>query len=105
MMLSVSLCWCVASDCCLCPVLQVPTFIPVVMLFFSAYLVVAPIVYNPRIEFFYAALFVLSGMVFYVPFIAYRVQLTFLSKSIILLNVFGFGQELRPRSVLGHKLL
>ena len=50
------------------------------MLFFSVYLVVAPIIYNPRIEFLYATLFVLSGMIFYVPFIAYRVQLTFLSK-------------------------
>ncbi|XP_076448977.1 b(0,+)-type amino acid transporter 1-like [Babylonia areolata] len=58
---------------------RVPTVIPIMMLFFSTYLVLAPIINNPRIEFLYAALFVLSGMVFYVPFIAYRLQLTFLN--------------------------
>ncbi|KAK7115274.1 b(0,+)-type amino acid transporter 1-like [Littorina saxatilis] len=57
---------------------RVPTIIPIVMLVVSMYLVVAPIAHNPRIEFLYAALFVLSGMIFYVPFIAYRLQLTFL---------------------------
>nr|KAG5709025.1 hypothetical protein BaRGS_004664 [Batillaria attramentaria] len=57
---------------------RVPTIIPIIMLFISVYLVVAPIVSNPRIEFLYATLFILSGMIFYVPFIAYRLQLTFL---------------------------
>lgn len=59
---------------------QVPTAIPVVMLIISVYLVVAPIAHNPRIEFLYATLFVLSGMIFYIPFIACKVRLTFLSK-------------------------
>ncbi|KAK7500336.1 hypothetical protein BaRGS_00008559 [Batillaria attramentaria] len=58
---------------------RVPTIIPIIMLFISVYLVVAPIVSNPRIEFLYATLFILSGMIFYVPFIAYRLQLTFLN--------------------------
>ena len=66
---------CMLYDC-----LQVPTFIPIVMLCVSVYLVVAPIIHDPRIEFLYATLFVLSGMVFYVPFIAYKLRLTFLRK-------------------------
>ncbi|XP_025115269.1 b(0,+)-type amino acid transporter 1-like isoform X1 [Pomacea canaliculata] len=58
---------------------RVPTAIPVVMLIISVYLVVAPIAHNPRIEFLYATLFVLSGMIFYIPFIACKVRLTFLN--------------------------
>lgn len=58
---------------------RVPTIIPIIMLFMSTYLVVAPIIDNPRIEFLYATLFILSGMIFYVPFIAFKLRLTFLN--------------------------
>ena len=66
---------------------QVPTFIPVVMIVVSLYLVVIPIALNPHIEFLYAILFVLSGMVFYIPFISYRLRLTFLGTLLLLLFI------------------
>lgn len=76
---------------------RVPTFIPVVMLFFSLYLVIAPIINSPRIEFLYATLFVLSGMVFYVPFIAYKVRLTFLNP---VMTVIQMALEVAPSAYL-----
>lgn len=57
---------------------RVPTFIPVLVLLVSAYLVVAPIIQNPRIEFLYATIFILSGLVFYLPFVVWKVRFRFL---------------------------
>ncbi|CAL1547645.1 unnamed protein product [Lymnaea stagnalis] len=57
---------------------RVPTVIPIIVLVISVYLVVAPIIQQPRIEFFYASLFILSGLVFYVPFVLYNVKIKFL---------------------------
>lgn len=48
----------------LCP-LQVPTFIPVIMLLVSLYLVLAPIIDHPQMEFLYIFLFVLTGFPVY----------------------------------------
>ena len=59
---------------------QVPTFIPVVVLLISAYLVVAPIIQNPRIEFLYATIFIFSGLIFYVPFVVWKVRFKFLGE-------------------------
>ena len=41
--------------------LQCPIVIPVVMLLISVYLVVAPIVDNPQIEYLYSIIFMLAG--------------------------------------------
>lgn len=38
----------------------------------AIFLVLAPIIDKPQIEFLYVTLFVLSGVVFYIPFIHYR---------------------------------
>ena len=51
------------------------------MLCIAVYLVVAPIVESPKIEFLYAFLFVLSGLLFYFPFVFFGLQLP------------GFGQS------------
>jgi L-type amino acid transporter 9 len=59
---------------------QVPIIVPILVLLFSCYLVVAPIVQNPRIEFLYASLFMFSGLVFYVPFVVYKKEFFFMSK-------------------------
>uniref|UniRef100_A0A8D2DYV3 b(0,+)-type amino acid transporter 1 n=1 Tax=Sciurus vulgaris TaxID=55149 RepID=A0A8D2DYV3_SCIVU len=59
-----------------CPLLpmQVPTFIPVVMLLASLYLVLAPIIDNPQMEFLYVFLFLLSGFLVYFLFIYFQCQ-------------------------------
>ncbi|XP_076470410.1 b(0,+)-type amino acid transporter 1-like [Babylonia areolata] len=53
---------------------KVPIVIPVVMLCVAVYLVVAPIVDSPQIEFLYAFLFILAGVVVYVPFVRYQLK-------------------------------
>ena len=51
---------------------QVPIVIPFIVLIISVYLVIGPIVDNPKIEYLYATLFILAGFVFYVPFVFYK---------------------------------
>jgi L-type amino acid transporter 9 len=53
--------------------LQVPLIIPIVVLTISIYLIAAPIIENPQIEYLYAALFIVAGLVFYVPFVYYGI--------------------------------
>lgn len=38
----------------------------------SAILVVAPIVAAPQVQYFYVLLFILAGLIFYVPFVYYK---------------------------------
>lgn len=48
-----------------------PIIIPVGVLVISMYLIVAPIIDVPQIEYLYAALFIVGGLVFYFPFVYY----------------------------------
>lgn len=57
----------------MCP-LQVPTFIPAVMLPVSLYLVLAPIIGHPQMEFLYIFLFLLSGFLVYFLFFYFQCQ-------------------------------
>ncbi|CAB0003591.1 unnamed protein product [Nesidiocoris tenuis] len=50
---------------------KVPIIIPVLVLVISLYLIVAPIVDTPQIEYLYATFFILGGLIFYVPFVHY----------------------------------
>ncbi|XP_060593089.1 b(0,+)-type amino acid transporter 1-like [Ruditapes philippinarum] len=57
---------------------KVPLFIPIFVLIMSIYLVVSPIIQTGRITFFYAILFVFSGLFVYIPFIYYNFKVPFL---------------------------
>ncbi|XP_018327306.1 b(0,+)-type amino acid transporter 1 [Agrilus planipennis] len=57
---------------------KVPIIIPIIVLLISIYLVIGPIIDNPTIEYLYAAIFVLSGMIFYVPFVHYKIRIPFM---------------------------
>lgn len=74
---------------------KVPIIIPVIVFVLSMYLVVAPIVQKPQIEYLYASLFVASGLIFYVPFVHYKCRLGFMRKftryAQLLLNVAPSG--------------
>lgn len=60
---------------------QVPIIVPILVLLISIYLVIGPIIDKPTIEYLYAALFILSGMVFYVPFVHYKLRIPFMGKA------------------------
>lgn len=59
---------------------KVPIIIPVVVLVISMYLVVAPIIDSPRIEYLYACLFIFAGLIFYIPFVKLGMTPRFMSK-------------------------
>ena len=57
-----------------------PIWIPCVVLVFSVYLVLAPIIDNPKIEYVYSICFMLAGAALYVPFVAYRLKMPGIGK-------------------------
>ena len=61
--------------------MQVPIVIPVIVLLISIYLVIGPIVDDPKVEYLYATLFILAGFIFYVPFVYYKLVMLGMSKS------------------------
>ena len=66
---------------------KVPIIIPLVVLLVSIYLIIGPIVDKPTIEYLYAAMFILSGMVFYVPFVHYKVRIPFMDGLTVFLQM------------------
>lgn len=53
----------------------------------SGYLVVAPIIEKPQIEYLYAVLFIFTGFIFYIPFVHYGYHPKFMSKLVCILVV------------------
>lgn len=53
---------------------QVPMPLIVVLILISAYLVIAPVVSEPSIGFLLAALLILSGLLFYYPFVYRKIE-------------------------------
>ena len=51
------------------------------MLVFSIFLVIAPIVDNPKLEYAYSIAFMLFGASLYVPFVKYKLRLPFIGET------------------------
>ncbi|KAM9340746.1 b(0,+)-type amino acid transporter 1 [Symphorus nematophorus] len=67
---------------------RVPFILPVLVLIAAIFLVLAPIIDAPQIEYLYVTLFILSGAVIYVPFIHYKLCPGLLSKLTEFLQLF-----------------
>lgn len=59
-------------------ILQVPVAIPIVVLISSVFLVIAPIINEPKMEYLYSMTFMAFGALIYVPFVYYKLRLPFL---------------------------
>lgn len=61
-------------------VLQV--FLPVAfgMVAISLFLVLAPIVWSPKVQYIYASIFMLGGLLLYVPFVHFKIHFAFIDK-------------------------
>lgn len=61
---------------------QVPIVIPALVVVVSCYLVLAPIIEKPEWEYLYCTMFIVGGLLLYVPFIYYKFNWTrrFMSK-------------------------
>ncbi|XP_069698634.1 b(0,+)-type amino acid transporter 1 isoform X6 [Periplaneta americana] len=66
---------------------KVPLIIPVVVLVISVYLIVAPIIDKPQIEYLYAALFIVAGLIFYIPFVHYAIVPSFMDSVTVFLQM------------------
>uniref|UniRef100_A0A669D3K3 B(0,+)-type amino acid transporter 1 n=1 Tax=Oreochromis niloticus TaxID=8128 RepID=A0A669D3K3_ORENI len=66
----------------------VPIVIPILVLAAAIFLVLAPIIDNPQIEYLYVALFILSGVIVYIPFIHYKLCPGMLDKLTVFLQLF-----------------
>ncbi|XP_052229246.1 b(0,+)-type amino acid transporter 1-like isoform X1 [Dreissena polymorpha] len=53
-------------------IVRVPIVIPIIFLLCAIYLVIAPIVENPQIQFLYASIFIVGGLIFYVPLVHFK---------------------------------
>ncbi|XP_039459043.1 b(0,+)-type amino acid transporter 1 isoform X3 [Oreochromis aureus] len=67
---------------------KVPIVIPILVLAAAIFLVLAPIIDNPQIEYLYVALFILSGVIVYIPFIHYKLCPGVLDKLTVFLQLF-----------------
>ncbi|XP_022244318.1 b(0,+)-type amino acid transporter 1-like isoform X3 [Limulus polyphemus] len=66
---------------------KVPLVVPFVVMAISAYLVLAPIIQQPQIEYLYALLFIVSGLILYVPFVHYKLELRIMDKITVFLQL------------------
>ncbi|XP_064598981.1 b(0,+)-type amino acid transporter 1-like [Liolophura sinensis] len=66
---------------------KVPVVVPVLVVIASVYLIIAPIIQNPQIEFLYAFLFVISGLIFYVPFVYMKLHLPHIDRFTRLIQI------------------
>lgn len=59
---------------------KVPIVIPIIVLIISVYLVIAPIIDNPQIEYLYSILFMVFGAIMYIPFVHFGYVFKFMDK-------------------------
>uniref|UniRef100_A0A8C9QY84 b(0,+)-type amino acid transporter 1 n=1 Tax=Scleropages formosus TaxID=113540 RepID=A0A8C9QY84_SCLFO len=67
---------------------KTPIFVPILVIIAAVFLVLAPIIDQPKIEYLYVTLFILSGSIIYVPFIHYKLCPGFLDKVTMFLQLF-----------------
>ncbi|XP_061699171.1 b(0,+)-type amino acid transporter 1-like [Syngnathoides biaculeatus] len=67
---------------------RVPIVLPILVLIAAVFLVLAPIIDNPQIEYLYVTLFIFSGVIIYIPFIHYKLCPGLLTKLTIFLQLF-----------------
>ncbi|XP_078525698.1 B(0,+)-type amino acid transporter 1 isoform X2 [Lissotriton helveticus] len=55
-------------------IFYIPIVIPFIVVLISIYLVVAPIISSPAWEYLYCVIFIFSGLIFYFPFVHYKMK-------------------------------
>ncbi|XP_016335236.1 b(0,+)-type amino acid transporter 1 [Sinocyclocheilus anshuiensis] len=68
--------------------ITVPIIIPILVLLAAVFLVLAPIIDDPQIEYLYVTLFMLSSIVIYIPFIHLKLFPGLLNKLTVFLQLF-----------------
>ncbi|KAK7142826.1 hypothetical protein R3I94_012243 [Phoxinus phoxinus] len=68
--------------------ITVPIIIPILVLLAAVFLVLAPIIDDPQIEYLYVILFILSSSMIYIPFIHFKLFPGLLNKLTVFLQLF-----------------
>ncbi|XP_072314163.1 b(0,+)-type amino acid transporter 1 isoform X2 [Eucyclogobius newberryi] len=66
---------------------RVPLILPVIVIIAAVFLVLAPVIDSPQIEYLYVALFIFSGVIVYIPLIHYKVCPSLLTKLTVFLQL------------------
>ncbi|XP_039993829.1 b(0,+)-type amino acid transporter 1 [Xiphias gladius] len=66
---------------------RVPIILPILVLIAAIFLVLAPIIDTPQIEYLYVTLFIFSGIIIYIPFIHYKLCPDLLTKLTVFLQL------------------
>ena len=75
-----SLSYSIKTEC----TLQVPLALPVFVMCAAVFLVVVPIALEPQLEFLWATLVMLAGLIFYVPFVHFKLTIPGMGRSLAL---------------------
>lgn len=75
---------------------KVPLIIPIVTLVVAVFLSVTPLVTEPPEKYLAALAFILSGLVFYIPFVYYKYRPTFMGEA---LGGAGWPPDILPLSI------
>ncbi|KAF7704631.1 b(0,+)-type amino acid transporter 1-like [Silurus meridionalis] len=67
---------------------KVPIFVPILVFLVAVFLVLAPIIDKPQLEYLYVTLFILSGALVYFPFIHFKLCPGLLDKLTVFLQLF-----------------
>ncbi|XP_070776783.1 b(0,+)-type amino acid transporter 1 [Enoplosus armatus] len=67
---------------------RVPIILPILVLIVAIFLVLAPIIDNPQIQYLYVTLFIFSGAIVYIPLIHYKLCPGLLTKLTVFLQLF-----------------
>ncbi|XP_072019831.1 b(0,+)-type amino acid transporter 1-like [Amphiura filiformis] len=70
--------------------IKVPLIVPILMVIASLYLIAAPIIDNPSLEYLFAALFVLAGLIVYFPLAYYKYRPPFMDRLTLCLQLFFY---------------
>nr|XP_055027585.1 b(0,+)-type amino acid transporter 1 isoform X2 [Misgurnus anguillicaudatus] len=68
--------------------ITVPIIIPILVLLAACFLVLAPIIDDPQIEYLYVTIFILSSILIYIPFIHFKLFPGVLNKLTVFLQLF-----------------
>ena len=55
--------------------LQCPIVLSIIACLVAIFIVIAPVIYAPQIQFLYAFLFLVGGIVFYFPFVHFKLEI------------------------------
>ena len=71
--------------------MQVPLIIPNIVIIVGSYLIVAPIVTDPAIEYVYILAVFLVGFVVYVPFVYFKYSLRYLGNALLDISIHSLN--------------